>query len=61
MKRMRTALAAAVAAVILAGPLAAQEGMPPMPKPGPEHAILRQDEGAWTRPWRCSWLRGPRP
>ena len=24
---------------ILAGPLAAQEGMPPMPKPGPEHDV----------------------
>jgi hypothetical protein len=47
MKLTRTALATVVGAVLLAGPLAAQEGMPPAPKPGPEHAILKQDEGAW--------------
>jgi hypothetical protein len=47
MKLTRAALAAAVGAALLAGPLAAQEGMPPAPKPGPEHALLEQDEGAW--------------
>ena len=47
MKLMSSALAAALGAVILAGPLAAQQGMPPVPKPGPEQAILKQDEGAW--------------
>jgi uncharacterized protein DUF1579 len=25
----------------------AQEGMPPLPKPGPEHEILKQDVGTW--------------
>ena len=47
MKLMRAVLAAAVGALILAGPLAAQEGMPPAPKPGPEQAVLKQDEGSW--------------
>jgi len=23
------------------------QGMPPMPKPGPEHAVLKMDEGTW--------------
>jgi uncharacterized protein DUF1579 len=47
MKLTRTALAAGMGALLLGGPLAAQEGMPPAPKPGPEHAILKQDEGTW--------------
>lgn len=24
-----------------------QEGMPPMPKPGPEHQLFKEDEGTW--------------
>jgi hypothetical protein len=47
MKLARVTLAATLGAVFLTGPVAAQEGMPPAPKPGPEHAILKQDEGAW--------------
>jgi hypothetical protein len=30
-----------------ATPAAAQEGPPPMPKPGPEHERLKADEGTW--------------
>jgi len=30
-----------------AGLAAAQEGMPPAPKPGPEHEVLKQDVGTW--------------
>lgn len=30
-----------------AAPAAAPQGMPPMPKPGPEHAILKEAEGVW--------------
>lgn len=40
----------AVALVILsAAPAAAQSGgqVPPMPKPGPEHAVLKMDVGTW--------------
>jgi hypothetical protein len=33
--------------LLFAGPAAAQEGMPPMPKPGPEHAIFKDDAGTW--------------
>lgn len=47
MTLVRAALAAAVAAVLIAGPVAAQQGAPPVPKPGPEHAVLKQDEGTW--------------
>lgn len=35
----------AVTACLLAPVVAAQE--PPMPKPGPEHALLKMDEGTW--------------
>lgn len=28
-------------------PAATQEAMPPMPKPGPEHEIFKEDKGAW--------------
>ena len=45
--KMRLALGPLAGAALLAGSLAAQEGMPPAPKPGPEHAILKQDEGTW--------------
>jgi uncharacterized protein DUF1579 len=47
MKLTKMALAAALAAVSLAGPVAAQEGMPPTPKPGPEHMIFKEDAGTW--------------
>ncbi len=30
-----------------AAPAAAPQGMPPLPKPGPEHAILKGEEGTW--------------
>jgi len=48
MKLMKVALALApaLAASLLAGRAAAQQGMP-MPKPGPEHMLLKQDEGTW--------------
>ena len=39
-----------VALVVLsfpAAPHAQAEQMPPMPKPGPEHAVLKMDEGTW--------------
>lgn len=39
-----------VALVVLSVPAAAHaqaEQMPPMPKPGPEHAVLKMDEGTW--------------
>jgi hypothetical protein len=40
-----TTLCSLVLAVTVAGPAAAQEM--PMPKPGPEHAVLKMDEGTW--------------
>lgn len=43
----RRALAVAVGAALLAAQAAAQQAMP-MPKPGPEHAVLKQDEGTWN-------------
>ena len=47
MKLTRVALAAALSAMVLAGPVAAQQGAPPAPKPGPEHMVFKQDEGTW--------------
>ena len=43
------AIALAVAALFAAGPGSAwaQQDMPPMPKPGPEHEILKMDAGTW--------------
>ena len=40
----------AVLAVLAAGvPCAAlAQDMPPMPKPGPEHQLLKEDEGTWA-------------
>jgi hypothetical protein len=46
MKRTRLALAVALGAAFFAGQAAAQQAMP-MPKPGPEHTVLKQDEGTW--------------
>jgi hypothetical protein len=47
MKLIRVGLAAVVSAVFLAGPVAAQQAAPPVPKPGPEHMVFKQDEGTW--------------
>jgi len=46
MKLMRLALAVTLGVTVLAGRAAAQQGMP-MPKPGPEHMVFKQDEGTW--------------
>lgn len=45
MKVSKSALAA-VAVVVMAAGVAAQD-MPPLPKPGPEHEILKMDVGTW--------------
>jgi hypothetical protein len=51
MTAFRSVRFAAVVVVLAAAPLAAvQSGgqkMPPMPKPGPEHEILKMDVGTW--------------
>ena len=45
MKVSKSALGA-VAVVVMAAGVAAQD-MPPLPKPGPEHEILKMDVGSW--------------
>ncbi len=56
--RLNVAFALAVVFLLLFGPPAgearaqsaqagAPQGMPPMPKPGPEHAIFNEDAGTW--------------
>jgi hypothetical protein len=45
MKLSKSALAAAF--VLPIAVVAAQQQGPPMPKPGPEHAILKMDVGTW--------------
>jgi Protein of unknown function (DUF1579) len=59
MRLTRAALALTIGALMLVAPSAALEAkktpdavfasqaMPPAPKPGPEHQILKQDEGTW--------------
>ena len=36
-----------VVAVALAGPIASAAQAPPVPKPGPEHELLKMDAGVW--------------
>ena len=47
MKLMRLALAVTLGITVLAGRAAAQQQDMPMPKPGPEHMVFKQDEGTW--------------
>ena len=44
-----TGIATCAAVVIALGlsTVARAQEMPPMPKPGPEHAVLTQDAGTW--------------
>ena len=46
MKKLGTSLVVCTLVLGLAG-LAAAQGMPPMPKPGPEHALFKEAEGVW--------------
>jgi hypothetical protein len=54
-KKLGTFAAAFIIVLGLAGLVAAQDkpaagappGMPPMPKPGPEHALFKEAEGVW--------------
>ena len=46
MRRVRMVLLLIVAGVAWSAQAAAQE-MPPMPTPGPEHQVLKMDEGVW--------------
>jgi hypothetical protein len=50
MNVFRTVRIASVVVVVAAASLAAQSGAqqtPPMPKPGPEHAVFQLDAGTW--------------
>ena len=58
MKVSKSALAG-VAVVVMAAGVAAQ-GMPPLPKPGPEHEILKMDVGVGTQRSKPSRLRARR-
>lgn len=44
---VRRVLAGASLGVWLVPAALAQEGAPPMPRPGPEHEVLKQDVGTW--------------
>jgi hypothetical protein len=43
----RTLAAPCLGIFFVASAAFAQEGMPPLPKPGPEHQLLNQDVGTW--------------
>jgi hypothetical protein len=49
MRLNRAVLAVLFATIVLAVPVLAQApaGMPPVPKPGPEQELFKQDEGTW--------------
>lgn len=47
MTPMRVTAAILAGALYLAAPVLAQD-MPPMPRPGPEHELLKQDVGTWN-------------
>ena len=40
---------------------AAQAGPPPMPKPGPEHALFKMDAGTWDATVEVSMVPGAKP
>lgn len=46
MSKLKTFVAVCTVVLGLAG-LATAQGMPPMPKPGPEHAIFKDVAGIW--------------
>jgi hypothetical protein len=46
MTRLRIPLTVVAVAMLVTVATAAQQG-PPMPKPGPEHALFKMDEGTW--------------
>lgn len=51
MKLLRNASRIALLVALTAGPAAAQDPsqqMPPAPKPGPEHEVLKMDVGTWN-------------
>jgi len=48
MLRVHRVVSLTFAAILsLAAVAGAQQGMPPLPKPGPEHAVLAADAGTW--------------
>ena len=40
---------------------AAQDGPPPMPKPGPEHALFKMDAGTWDATVEVTMAPGAKP
>ena len=48
MTRARSAALIAVVAALLGAPAAMAQDAPPMPKPGPEHEVLKADVGTWN-------------
>ena len=44
---IRSTILTCVTALLVAGGSAAAQDMPPMPAPGPEHAVFKMDEGTW--------------
>ena len=47
MKLNMATLAASLVATVMAVPAALAQAPPPMPKPGPEHELFKQDAGTW--------------
>ena len=64
MKLYRSARVALGLVVLAGAPLAAQQQQqqaPPMPKPGPEHAVLKMDVGTWDAVVEFSMAPGAPP
>ena len=60
MKLSKSALSA-VTFVVAFAVCAAQEQGPPMPKPGPEHAVLKMDVGTWDATVEATMAPGAPP
>ncbi len=52
---LRLVLPGVVAAQEQKSPNAGAAAMPPLPKPGPEHALLKQSEGTWEAAIEAMW------
>jgi hypothetical protein len=58
-RSVRTGISFVAAALLVAVPAAFGQDMPPLPKPGPEHELLKSDEGTWDATIEMNTPGGP--
>ena len=59
MTRAKSTTLTAVVVVLLGAAAAAAQEMPPLPKPGPEHEVLKNDAGTWDAKIEMQTPGGP--